>query len=500
MGPCALSGRRRPRFALTATKYQMQTMQTSAPRNPMLVPMVVACAFFIENFDSTVITTALPAMAESFGTNPIELSSGITAYLLSVAIFIPISGWLADRFGARNVFRAAIGLFTVASLLCGLSQTPAQFLGARILQGIGGAMMVPVGRLIVLRSVSKKEFVRAMSYVTVPSVLGQVLGSPVGGFLTTYVSWPWIFFLNIPIGLIGMVLVSMVIGKSREPAPAPFDWVGFFLTGAAIGSLMYGFELVVGSSPAKLVAIWLALGLVLGALAVRHARRHPNAVIDLSLVKVPTFGILLVTGFGFRMAFGAVGYLLPLQMQLGFGMSAFASGVLTFFVAVGTLLMKTAAPRVLRHFGFRRVLIANGVICAVAVAALAFFTPSTPVLVIAMVLFASGIFRSLGYTAINTVAYADIAPQRMSRASSFAGTSDRVAMGAGVSFGAILLHAWTQGSAQATPDDFLGTLIVVACLTLLAVVPCLWLAHDAGSELSGHVALGAKVAKDPRGT
>jgi EmrB/QacA subfamily drug resistance transporter len=461
-------------------------MRTIA-RHPKLVPIVVASAFFLENFDGTSVTTALPQMAVSFNSTAVEASIGVTAYTLSVAIFIAASGWLADRFGARTVFRGAIGVFTIASILCGLSETLTQFTLTRILQGVGGAMMIPVGRLIVLRSVEKKQFVRAMSFVTVPAVLGQVLGPPVGGFITTYLSWQWIFFLNVPIGVLGILAASAVIEDFKATASPPLDWTGFMLTGTSIGCLIYGLNLfVLPMVDHAAMHYFIAAGTVAGAVAICHARRHANAIIDLSLLRVPTFYLVLVSGFGFRMTVGAAGFLLPLQLQIGFGMTAFASGLLTLFVAVGTFIMKTAAPPVLRRFGFRNVLLVNGVLGAFSILAYAFFTPSTPLLVISLVLFCGGLFRSLHFTSINTAAYADIPPAKMSSATSFASTADRFAVSAGVSVGAVLLHA-TSAPGVATAVDFQVVFLGVGALAIISTLPFLRMAWDAGSELSGHV-------------
>jgi EmrB/QacA subfamily drug resistance transporter len=464
---------------------------TTTARSPMLVPVVVSTAFFLENFDGTVVTTALPQMAVTFNSTPAAASIGVSAYMLLVAIFIPVSGWLADRFGTRVVFRAAIAVFTIASVLCGFSETLTQFTLARILQGIGGAMMIPVGRLIVLRSVEKKQFVRAMSFVTVPSVLGQVLGPPVGGFITTYFSWKWIFFLNIPIGIIGIVAVSALIANFRQAECPPLDWTGFLLTGASIGCLIYGLNLVVEPLADRAATLFfLAAGTVIGAVAVWHARRHPNAIIDLSLLKDRTFYSVLVGGFGFRLTVGAVGFLLPLQMQLGFGMTAFASGLLTMFVAVGTFMMKTAGPPILRRFGFRNVMLANGALGAISVLAFAFFTPSTSLWLISGVLFCSGLFRSLHFTSINTAAYADIPSAKMGSASSLANTADRFAIATGISVGAVLLQFGSAPGTAATPAHFQAVFLGVAALAMMSILPFLRLRRDAGSELSGHVQNG----------
>jgi EmrB/QacA subfamily drug resistance transporter len=461
---------------------------TTTTRNPMTVAVVVAFAFFLENFDGTVIATALPEMALAFGSTPVELSIGITAYMLTVAIFISISGWMADRFGAATIFRSAILLFTVASILCGLSQNLTQFTAARILQGIGGAMMIPVGRLIVLRSVERKDFVRAMSFVTVPSMLGQVLGPPVGGFITTYFSWQWIFFINIPIGIIGFAMVSVYIKNFKTEARPKFDWTGFILTGISIGSFIYGLDLLVQpESDLNFIAAFIAVGFIVGAIGVWHARRASNSIIDLKLLNIPTFLLILLGGFGFRMTVGAIGFLLPLQMQVGLNMTAFASGLLTLFVAVGALLMKTAASPILRQFGFRNSLLINGSLWLVSIFSFGFFGASTSALVIGLVLFMSGIFRALQFTSINTLAYADVTPDRMSSATSLASTADRFAIGVGVSVSAIFLHNVTLLTGSASPFVFNIVFAGVALLALISILPLFRLTRDAGGELSGHV-------------
>jgi len=463
-------------------------MTATTTRNPMTVAVVVAFAFFLENFDGTVIATALPEMALAFGSTPVELSIGITAYMLTVAIFISISGWMADRFGAATIFRGAILLFTVASILCGLSQNLTQFTAARILQGIGGAMMIPVGRLIVLRSVERKDFVRAMSFVTVPSMLGQVLGPPVGGFITTYFSWQWIFYINIPIGIIGFAMVSVFIKNFKSEVRTKFDWTGFILTGISIGSFIYGLDLLVQpDSDLNFVAAFIAVGFIVGAMGVWHARRASNSIIDLKLLNIPTFLLILLGGFGFRMTVGAIGFLLPLQMQVGLNMTAFASGLLTLFVALGALLMKTAASPILRQFGFRNSLLINGSLWLVSIFSFGFFGASTSALVIGLVLFMSGIFRALQFTSINTLAYADVAPTKMSSATSLASTADRFAIGVGVSISAIFLHNVTLANGSASPFVFNIVFAGVASLALLSIVPFFRLTRDAGGELSGHV-------------
>ncbi|MGH6994288.1 MAG: MFS transporter, partial [Stellaceae bacterium] len=304
---------------------------------PMVVALIVACGLFMENLDGTVITTALPTMAASFGDTPARLSLGVTVYMISLAIFIPISGWVADRFGARTVFRAAIAVFTVGSVLCGLTHNLLELAGARIVQGVGGAMMVPVGRLILLRSVSKSELVRAMAYLTVPALLGPVLGPPVGGFITTYASWRWIFFLNVPIGILGMVLVTLLIDNTKEASVPDLDWFGFLSSGGALAGLVYGLDLIGRPLvPADVIVGILAAAILLGAITVWHALRHPHPLIDLALLRVPSYCISILGGSLFRIGSGTLPFLLPIMLQVGFGVTAFTSGLLTCAAAMGS--------------------------------------------------------------------------------------------------------------------------------------------------------------------
>ncbi|MBV9523215.1 MAG: MFS transporter, partial [Alphaproteobacteria bacterium] len=300
-----------------------------APRSS-LIAMIVACGLLMENLDSTVIATALPQIAASMNEDPVRLSLAITTYLLSLAIFIPASGWFADRFGARTIFRLAIIVFTLGSILCGFSGNLVELTLSRILQGIGGAMMVPVGRLVLLRAVPKAELVRAMAYLTVPAMIGPVLGPPVGGAIVTFATWRWIFFLNVPIGILGIVLVSIFIRNDREPEVPRLDFAGFLLSGTALAGLMLGFE-TVGRDGVPLPAALALLGIGLAAslLYLRHAARHPHPILDLLLLRIPTFAIAVTGGFLFRLGLGALPFLLPLMLQLGFGVTPFTSGLLT---------------------------------------------------------------------------------------------------------------------------------------------------------------------------
>jgi EmrB/QacA subfamily drug resistance transporter len=463
----------------------------TAPPRPMLIPLIVACGLFMENLDSTVLSTALPAIARSLEENPLHLSLAMTAYLFSLAVFIPISGWVADRFGARKVFRAAIVIFTVGSILCGLSDSLPQFVLARVFQGFGGAMMVPVGRLVLLRSVPKSELVRAMAWLTVPALIGPVLGPPVGGFITTYLSWRWIFWINVPIGLLGMVLVTLFIEDVREERPPPFDWMGFALLGLALTGLVGGFETVArGFLSDGVVVALFAAGAALLILYIRHARRRPHAVLDLSLLRIPTFRASIVGGFLFRMGIGATPFLLPLMLQIGFGLTPFESGTLTFTTAVGALLMKTTAGPILRRLGFRRVLIGNAILSGALLAVYGLFEPTTPHLAILAVLIVSGYFRSLQFTSVNTLAYADMPRERMSRATSFASVSQQLSLSVGIGSGALLLHltVLARGDTQVAAGDFAPAFFALALLSALSCLVHVRLRPDAGAEVSGHVA------------
>lgn len=456
----------------------------------MFVALVVACAFFMETFTGTVITTALPQMALSLGSNPVQLSLAVTAYMLSLAVFIPASGWIADTYGARTVFRAAIGVFTLSSVLCGLCNNLPELITARILQGVGGAMMVPVGRLVLLRTVDRSEFVRAMAYVTVPAFIGPVLGPPVGGFITTYVSWRWIFFLNVPIGLLGMVLVSLRIENYKEPNTPPLDWQGFLLTGISVSCLIYSLDLAARAAIGVEFLILLLVGVAIGFWATFHARHHTHPLLNLSLLEIPTFGLLTWGGIFFRLAGGAFPYLLPVLLQVGFGMSAFASGLITLADALGAVSMNALAPAIFRRLGFRRAMVGNGVISAFAVAAASSFSISMPATVMFVVLFLAGLSKSLQYNGLSTLIYADVDPARMSAATSLASMVQQLANGAGVAIGAVLLEAALvlrgAPSTALSAIDVRWSFLVVGVFALASVLFFRRLSPQAGAEFSGH--------------
>ncbi|HEY5208907.1 MAG TPA: DHA2 family efflux MFS transporter permease subunit [Stellaceae bacterium] len=463
------------------------------PRPPrqFLIPMIVACALFMENLDSTIISTALPSIAHALNEDPVRLNVAITSYLLSLAVFIPASGWFADRFGARTVFRTAIVVFTLGSIGCGFAHSLWQLVGTRILQGMGGAMMVPVGRLVMMRAVPKSDLVRAMTYLTVPALIGPVTGPVLGGFIVTYFSWRWIFFINIPMGILGFVLASIFIDNIREPDAHPLDWRGFILCGLGLAGVVFGFETAGrGAIPGSIVVALLVSGALLLVLYVLHARRTAFPLIDLGLLKIPTYFAGVVGGSFFRIGVGAMPFLTPLMFQLGFGMSALNSGLLTFAGAMGAMLMKTTAGPIIRTFGFRHVLIGNAFIASAFLFALALFRPATPHYLIFGILLCGGFFRSLQFTSVNTLAYADVPAARMSRATSLQSMGQQLAMSIGVGTGALALHLtllW-HGSSSLAAEDFTPAFIAVSVISISCVFFFINLSPYAGAEVSGHKA------------
>ena len=406
-------------------------------------------------------------------------------------MFIPVSGWVADRFGPREVFCAAIGVFTIGSVLCGASNSLVELTAARVVQGIGGALMVPVGRLVLMRTISRTELVQAMSYLTTPAILGPIIGPPLGGFITTYASWRWIFFLNVPVCLIGIVLVlKMIKNPPREGEMPPLDAVGFGLSALALCGLMFGLDLL--AHPAMGVQVILAVllaGFVAGGAAVTHARRHPHPILDLKLLHIPTFAVSIWAGTIFRVSAGALPFLLPVMLQVGFGMSAFQSGSITFASAIGALANKVTISRVLRRYGYRLQTFGTAVIAAVSLLACAFFTAATPGWAIIGILLFGGYFRSLQFTSLNSLSFCEVPPGKMSAATTFATMVQQLCNGVGVAFGAILLNAFLLlrgGPVLATPD-FHAAFWVVAAVCLASALCFLRLKPDAGHEVTGHL-------------
>jgi EmrB/QacA subfamily drug resistance transporter len=455
-----------------------------------LTAIIVATALFMQNLVSTVIATALPAMAKSFHADPLHMSVALTSYLISLSVFIPASGWVADHFGARQVFRTAIVIFTLGSVFCGIAPSLPVLVLARILQGLGGAMMLPVGRLVLLRSVSRAQMVSAMSWLTMPALIGPIMGPPLGGFIVSYFSWRWVFDINVPIGIIGVIAVSIFISDVREEGRGgQLDGLGLLLTGFTMAAMMAGFE-TIGRHlvPLSWTLAAFAAGGTTGLLYARHAGRREHPILDFSLLRIQTFASSVVAGSLFRIAVGAMPFLLPLMLQLGFGKSPMQSGLITFASAAGAILMKPAAQPLLHRFGFRAVLTLNGALAAGMIGLCATFQPSWPSLMLDGILFVSGFFRSLQFTAFNTIAYGDIARPRMSAATTLYSTIQQLTLTLGIVIGAATLEisARLHHHPTALKSDYALAFIVISAIAMLAVPLCARLPDNAGEALSGH--------------
>src|SRR5689334_1868980 len=464
-----------------------------------IIPLVVAVALFMENMDSTVIATSLPAIAADIGTSPLTLKLAVTSYLLSLAVFIPVSGWTADRFGARTVFRTAIAVFMLGSIGCALSGTLYHFVVARIVQGIGGAMMTPVARLILVRSIDRRELINAMVWVTLPALLGPLIGPALGGFITTFISWHWIFLINIPIGLAGIVLATIFIEDVRAETRDPFDPIGAVLAGLGISGLAFGGSLLgLNLVPTSAVIALIMLGALAAYAYVLHARRTPAPVLDLSLLAIPTMRAAVVGGFVYRSGIGAMPFLLPLLLQLGFNLTAFESGLITLSNVVGAMGMKTVIPIILRQYGFRRVLVINALVSAVLVATCATFTPGVSFAWIVAVLIVGGFFRSLEFTSINTIAYADVDNRRMSRATALVSVAQQVSISVGVAVGALAvdLTLWARARDTITAAAFQPAFLAIAAIAGSASLIFARLPADAGAELAGRTPAPAAAPTD----
>jgi EmrB/QacA subfamily drug resistance transporter len=468
-----------------------------------LIPLIVAVALFMENMDSTVIATSLPAIAANIGTRPLELKLAIMSYLLALAIFIPASGWVADRFGARTVFSTAIGVFMIGSIGCALSQSLWHFVMARFIQGMGGAMMSPVGRLVLMRTVEKRKLIDAMAMVTMPALLGPVIGPALGGFITTYASWHWIFLINIPIGFLGIALVSIFFEELRAETREPFDSIGLMLIGLGLGGLSFGMAVAgVAVVPAGVSAILLAGGAAATVLYVVRARQVvadglAAPVVDITLFRLPTFRAGVIGGFLFRIGVGALPFLLPLLMQLGFGMTPFQSGLVTLSASIGALLMKTAVSRILHRVGFRNVLVWNGLLASALMAACAAFTPAMPVAAMIAILLIGGFFRSLQFTGVNVIAFADIEQARMSRATTLTAVGQQLSQSVGVAVGALALEAilGLNGETHLAAGDFPPAFLLVGLISAASILFFVRLPADAGAEMASRPTAASGASK-----
>lgn len=451
-----------------------------------LAPLAVATATLMEFVDSTALSTALPTLARAFGSDPVHLKLALTSYLLALAVFAPASGWVAERFGARRVFLSAMTVFLVGSMACGIAQSLGQLVAARVLQGAGGAMMTPVGRAIVVGSAPRERLVSAMAWFTMPALIGPLIGPPIAGLILSIADWRWIFFVNLPIGVLGMLAVLAFAPQLHTERPGRFDVVGFGLTAVGITAVVVAAETVgIGLLPS---GVELALALIAVASAVwfvRHARRVERPILNIRLLELKSYRASLAGGSLVRLGLGATPFLMPLLLQMALGFSPAKAGLISIATAAGALTCKPLAPIVLRRFGFRRVLLVTVAGAAMLTAVPASYGAWTPIWFMVVTLLIGGFVRSMQFTAANSIAYADVERSQVTQASTLATVAQQIGMSIGVSFGALLLHV-TRGNGDALPpSSFVVPFVVVGAVTLLAV-PVYWrLSPDAGRGMTG---------------
>ncbi|MBU2640948.1 MAG: DHA2 family efflux MFS transporter permease subunit [Gammaproteobacteria bacterium] len=430
------------------------------------LPWVVAVALFMEGLDTTIVNTAVPAIAEGLQVTPLSLKAVVTSYILSLAVCIPVSGWMADRYGTRRVFSIAIALFTFASILCGLAQNAPMLVAGRILQGVGAAMMMPVGRLAIIRTFPKAELLRAMNFVIIPALIGPLLGPTVGGLIVHWFSWHYIFFINVPVGLMALWLAHRYMPDYHGESRRPLDVVGLLLFGSGAALLSWLLE-VFGEHQLDATAAALLLVLSLSLLAAYgwHARQTAHPLLRLALFRVRTFRVSVMGGFITRLGVGGMPFLLPLLYQLGLGMPAWQAGLLMMPAAAAAMFMKFISSRVLARFGYRRILIVNTVMIGAVVSLFTLVNPATPIGLIVLLSLAMGFFNSLQYTSMNSMAFADIDTPDSSMASTISSSMQQMSMSFGLACGS-LVAGWYLGDLPQTDHAAVTTALHYAFLTL----------------------------------
>lgn len=471
----------------------MTAPEAALPGEPSrrLLPWLVAVAFFMQALDTTILNTAVPGIARALGVAPLSMKAVLASYTLSLAVFIPVSGWMANRFGTRRVFAGAIGLFTAGSLLCGLSRNIHLLVAFRILQGCGGAMMVPVGRLTLVRAFGKSELVRAMSFVAVPSLLGPLFGPLAGGLIIGFVHWSVIFFINVPIGIAGLYLVERHLPDYRETHTPPLDLPGLLLFGSGIALLSYVLEVFgehrLGGAP---IAALLALSLALLAGYGLHASRALQPLLNLALFRTRTFRAAVSGGFFTRISISGIPFLLPLLFQVGLDYTPIQSGLLMMSQAFAAMGLKVIVPGILARFGYRAVLVSNTVMLGILILLFATIGPATPVWLIVLQVSAFGLFSSIQYTSMNTLVYADVSAAAASAASTIASTGQQLSISFAVAVASLVTALFVPDRFHTAPGELLHgiheALLVLGTATLVSTLVFRSLQRGDGSAVSRH--------------
>ena len=447
--------------------------------------LLVAGAFFMEILDGTVIAPAAPHIAADLGVPAVGVNVAITAYVLTLAVLIPISGWLTDRYGARKVFTAAIAIFTLASAGCAAAVDLPMLVGTRVLQGVGGAMMVPVGRLVVIRTTEKKDLARAIAYLTWPALAAPLLAPALGGVLSTYASWRWIFLINLPLGVAAVVLAQRLVPDVRADDPVRLDLRGFLMLAAGIAALVVGLEEVAGIDPNWPLAIGaLVFAAVALTATVRYLLIVPRPLFDLRILRIHTYRVTALGGSVFRSVITAIPFLLPLFFQLGFGWTAAQAGLVVIALFAGNIGIKPATTPLMRRFGIRAVMFGSVLASAACLAGMSLLHPSTPLPLLLGLLLLSGVFRSTGFTTYNTVAFADVPPPRMTGANTLWSTVQELGSGLGVAVGALLVRL----GANVGGDGYRFAFLSLAALLVVPAVEAFRLPREAGNVVSGRSA------------
>lgn len=460
-------------------------------RSMGMVPWVVASGMFINQLDSTVLTTSLPQIAVSLGESPLKLSLAITSYLITLAVFIPISGWIADRFGPRRVFCWAIAIFTLSSAACGFADNLWMLVATRVIQGFGGALMTPVGRIILGRSFPKDQLYAALAFVSIPALIGPTIGPVVGGVITTYLSWRWIFFVNIPFGIVGILLALKYVKNFDTPKPPPFDMKGFIVVGCGLAILELAIEFIghrIVGTPI-IIALLVAAAILLG-IYYFYAMQRANPVLDLTLFRLRTFRASTLAGSLCRMTIGAVPFLLALMLQVGFGLSAVASGLITFVMNIGAIFIKTIANRLARRFGFRNLVLYNASLLGLMAMGLALFDQDTPHWMMVVYLLFYGVVRSVQFTNVNALAFAELTSQTLSRGNSIASVMQQLSSSFGIAIAATVLSLVAGGHALES-EDFHWSFIIVGLFPIISVLGFVRLKPNDGAEMAGRSRSGS---------